>query len=228
MNTEICSVGQQYAIVYKELLFFNNFMLCVCILMPFTKYIPQYLMKKENDNYDTMKRKINQYTNWNLFLILCNSILNLYGINNIFLCKFIALNSFQIFIIYHGFILYDRGILFDITDKNAKPFLINIPKYDKLLIRTEYFVINIFIHILPAYYYIDYLIKKQPYGNEINMALYTILFKFFWALNVFGNFNVVSIYLPSFNGCVITLFNMMIASDYSIGMIVQVYKNMIK
>lgn len=209
--------------IYKELLFFNNFMLCICIIMPFVKYLPKYIMES-----DTMNRKINQYTNWNLFLILCNHMLFRFGIENLFICKFIALNSLQIFLLYHGFIIYDKGILFDITDKQSRPFVpINIPKYNKLLIQTEYFIINIFIHILPAYYYIDYLIKKQAYGNEINMALYTILFKFFWALNVFGSFNVVSIYLPSFNGCVITLFNAIVASDYSIGFAIQTYKNMI-
>ena len=211
-----------YKDTYKELLFFNNFMLCICIFMPFVKYIPQYVLEN-----DTMKRKINQYTNWNLFLILCNSILYWYGIDNIFLCKFIALNSFQIFFIYHAFIIYDKGILFDITDKQIRPLIpLNIERYNKTLIQAEYFIINIFIHILPAYYYIDYLIKKQPYGNEINMALYTILFKFFWALNVFGNFNVVSIYLPRFDGCVITLFNTIIAIDYSTGMAFQWYKNL--
>ena len=209
---------------YKELLFFNNFMLGVCILMPFVKYIPDYL-DQENT---AVKRKINQYTNWNLFLILCNMFLQAHGIENIFICKFIALNSFQIFIVYHAFVLYDSRILFNIVEKQTKPFLairLANDNWNTLVIRAEYFIINIIVHVLPAYYYMDYLIKKQQYGNEINMALYTILFKFFWALNVFGNFNVVSIYLPSFDGCVITLFNIIVATDYSLGMIVQWYKN---
>lgn len=213
--------------MYEELLFFNNFMMCVCVFMPFVKYIPDYVSDTKNTNHEVIKRKINQYTNWNLFLILCNYILNnSYDIRNIFLSKFIALNSFQIFLVYHLFIFYDRGLLFEITDKNSKPFTcINIPKYNNLIIRIEYFIINIFIHILPAYFYSDFLFKKQAYGNEINMSLYTMLFKFFWALNVFGNFNVVSIYLPRFEGCVIKLFNLLIAVDFAIGTIIHVYKN---
>jgi len=213
--------------MYTELLFFNNFMMCICVFMPFVKYIPDYVTKSKDVNHDMVKRKINQYTNWNLFLVLCNYILNhYYDIHNIFLSKFIALNSFQIFLIYHLFILYDKGLLFEITDKNSKPFSgIIIQRYNNFIIRTEYFIINIFIHILPAYYYKDFLFKKQQHGNEINMSLYTMLFKFFWALNVFGNFNVVSIYLPRFNGCVIKLFNLLIAIDFAIGSALHVYKN---
>jgi hypothetical protein len=195
--------------------------------MPFIKYIPEYITKTKTVDNDMIKRKINQYTNWNLFIILCNYILkHTYDIHNIFLSKFIALNSFQIFLIYHLFILYDKGLLFEITDKNSKPFSgINIPKWNNSIIQTEYFIINIFIHILPAYYYKDYLFKQQPYGNEINMSLYTMLFKFFWALNVFGNFNVVSIYLPKFQGCVIKLFNIIVGVDFAIGTAFHLYQN---
>jgi hypothetical protein len=209
--------------MYKEILFFNNFMMCICIFMPFVKYIPNYIVK----NNDMINRKINQYTNWNLFIILCNYILvNIFHIDNIFIAKFIALNSFQIFLIYHIFILYDHGLLFEITDKNTKPISgIMMPKYNDIIIRTEYFLINILIHILPAYYYKEYLFGSQQCINEINMSLYTILFKFFWALNVFGNFNVVSIYLPSFKGCIIKLFNIIVIVDFAIGSIIHIYNN---
>ncbi len=112
------------------------------------------------------------------------------------------------------FILYDSRVLFDILD-NAKPFLLNIGSHHNFMIKLEYFIVNFFIHILPAYMYKDYLLQKLP--SDMNIGIYTILFKFMWALNVFGNFNVVSIYLPTFDLCSVKLFNMIVALDYLTG-----------
>lgn len=208
--------------MYQELLFFNNVMIFMCFCILIVKYIPRYLT-----NNEIVIRKLNQYTNWNLFMILGENILrNYYGIRNIFISKFLALNSFQIFIIYHSFVLYDSRVLFDNNNQNTMPLtMIDVGKYNSLLIKTEYFFLNIMIHILPMYAYMDYLILEQPNSNEINMGLYTMLFKFFWALNVFGNFNVVSIYLPSYSGCHIRLFNILIIFDYISGIFFQHYTN---
>ncbi len=192
---------------YRQLSFFNNFLISIFLFMPCVRHLPIY--------NKTVSRKINQYTNWNLFMIACNHVLyNYYQIDNIFICRFLALNSLQIFFIYHMFILYDSRVLFDILD-NAKPFLLNIGSHHNFMIKLEYFIINFFIHILPAYMYKDYLLQKLP--SDMNIGIYTILFKFMWALNVFGNFNVVSIYLPTFDLCSVKLFNMIVALDYLTG-----------
>lgn len=208
--------------IYNELIFFNNAIIFLCFCFPLAKHIPYYINKCE-----MLERKINQYTNWNIFIIFCDYILiHYYNINNIFISKFIALNSFQIFIIYHCFVLYDTRVLFDNSDQNPLPLIgIDVGNYNSFLIKTEYFILNILLHILPLYVYLDYLLLEQPYGNELNMGIYTLLFKFFWALNVFGNFNVVTIYLPAYNGCHIKLFNVLIIFDYLTGVFFQYYIN---
>jgi hypothetical protein len=206
---------------YRQLSFFYNFLISIFVFMPCVRYLPII----NNPNNKTISRKINQYTNWNLFMLACNSIIyNYYHIDNVFISKFLALNSLQIFFIYHMFILYDSRVLFDILD-NAKPFLLNIGKYNTFMIRLEYFIINFFIHILPAYMYKDYILQKLPDEPELNIGIYTILFKFMWALNVFGNFNVVSIYLPTFDFCSVKLFNMIVVFDYLSGAFFEMYKH---
>ena len=198
---------------------FELFLCMIFIFMTISKRYTQCI------TIDILRRKINQYTNWNLFMMACNSIMyNFYGIDNIFLSKFLALNSLQIFLLYHGFVLYDSRILFDILD-NGKPFLLNIGAYQNAMIQLEYLIINFFIHILPAYTYRHYLIQKLPCEYEMNISIYTILFKFMWALNVFGNFNVISIYLPTFKFCSVKLFNMIVILDYAVGTIFEVYKH---
>lgn len=191
-----------------NLAFFHNFMVGIYVFMPMTKYLPRLFLRTHNK---TLERKLNQYTNWNLFMIGCQYILHRYfQIDNVYLSKFLALNSLEIFLIYHGFVIYDSRILFDILD-NGKPFLLNIGAYHNFMIKLEYFIINFLIHILPAYAYKDYILQSG------DMNIHTILFKFMWALNVFGNFDVISIYLPSFNLCSVKLFNMILIFDYALG-----------
>ena len=75
-------------------------------------------------------------------------------------------------------------------------------------------ICNIVFHILPVYYYSDTLIHYRSYDDTINMFLYTIFFKFMWALNIFGNFNITSIYVPTFDFCNVKLINMIVIIDY--------------
>jgi hypothetical protein len=186
--------------------------------MPFLKYVPEIFLKDKNT---TIHRKINQYTNWNIIMIMINYILNNYfEINNSLISKFIALNSLQIFLMYHIIVLYDCRILFDIVD-NSKPFILKIGRYNDIMIYTEYFIINILIHIMPVYFYYGYIFNTLPCGVDINMCLYTVLFKFMWALNIFGNFDVMSIYLPSCNICSIKIFNTALIFDYVSNYIIQ-------
>ena len=35
-----------------------------------------------------------------------------------------------------------------------------------------------------------------------------------WALNIFGNFNITSIYVPTFDFCNVKLINMIVIIDY--------------
>ena len=190
-------------------------------------FIPKLLLKKNS----TITRKINQYTIWNLKIICVDYILNNYfNINNIFLSKFIAFNSVQICILYHIIILYDKKVLFSIVNNEIKPFVnligINSKKYNISIIYFEYMIINVLIHILPIYSYRKYLINYDEY-NMINMSIYTMLFKFYWALNVFGNFDITKLYIPEYKGCDIILFNSILLLDYGVVYIFNNYKYLI-
>lgn len=156
-------------------------------------------------------------------MIIANSIMyNIFNIDNILISRFIAINSFQIMTLFHLFILYDSNILFFAID--TKPFILKYNIFNKIsdfhLVRFEYFVCNIFVHILPAYAYKDFLTIKDVTENgiceynSINMLQSIIIFKFMWVLNIFGDFNITSIYVPSFNWCNVKLINLVITIDY--------------
>jgi hypothetical protein len=189
--------------------------------MPISKKYSQFI------KIDVIRRKINQYTNWNILMIIANSIVyNIFNIDNQLISRFIAINSFQIMTLFHLFILYDSNILFYALD--TKPFILKYNVFNKIsdfhLVRFEYFVCNIFVHVLPAYAYKDFLTIKNVNINDIdnriceynniNMFQYIILFKFMWVLNIFGDFNITSIYVPSFNWCNVKLINLVITIDY--------------
>jgi hypothetical protein len=196
---------------------FELFLITMITLMPISKKYSQFI------KIDVLRRKINQYTNWNILMIIANSIMyNIFNIDNVLISRFIAINSFQIMTLFHLFILYDSNILFYALD--TKPFILKYNVFNKIsdfhLVRFEYFICNIFVHILPAYAYKDFLTIKNinvnaicEYNN-INMFQYIILFKFMWVLNIFGDFNITSIYVPSFNWCNVKLVNLVITIDY--------------
>lgn len=214
-------------IINNDFNFFNNFMLATYFFIQIMLFIPKLLLKKNS----TITRKINQYTIWNLKIICVDYILNNYfNINNIFLSKFIAFNSVQICILYHIIILYDKKVLFSIVNNEIKPFVnligINSKKYNISIIYFEYMIINVLIHILPMYSYRKYLINYDEY-NMINMSIYTMLFKFYWALNVFGNFDITKLYIPEYKGCDIILFNSILLLDYGVVYIFNNYKYLI-
>jgi len=170
----------------------------------------------ENIKIDVLRRKINQYTNWNIYIIFLNYILiNYFNINNLMISKFIANNSLNIFILFHTFIIYDSRILFHTIDNS--PFILNKLVRgisEKRLLQTEYIICNIIFHVLPVYFYKDTLMYYKSCDDTKNMYLYTIIFKFMWSLNIFGNFNFMSIYIPSFDFSNIKLVNFIILWDY--------------
>jgi hypothetical protein len=186
----------------------------------YTVFILMMLSSKYNSSIkiNVIKRKINQYTNWNIYIIFANYILiNIFEINNLLISKFIANNSLIIMILFHSFLIYDPRVLFETID--GEPFVLNkIIKNvsSSTLLRTEYMICNVIFHILPVYYYSDTLIHYRSYDDKISMFLYTIFFKFMWALNIFGNFNITSIYVPSFDFCNVKLINMIVIFDYLI------------
>jgi len=56
---------------------FELFLATIITLMPISKKYSQYI------TIDVMRRKINQYTNWNILMILANSALfNIFSIDN--------------------------------------------------------------------------------------------------------------------------------------------------
>jgi len=186
---------------------FEIFLATVIILMPITKKYSQFI------TIDIIRRKINQYTNWNILMIIMNSaIYNFFNIDNHLISRFIAINSFQIMSLFHLFLLYDSAILFCLMD--ATPILLKHKIFSAIsktnLVRFEYFVVNIIVHILPVYYYKDYLVLK----DDIHMFQYLIMFKFMWVLNIFGDFNITSIYVPTFEGCNVKLINLVVIIDY--------------
>jgi hypothetical protein len=174
---------------------------------------------------DVVRRKINQYTNWNILMILANATLyNVFNVNNHIISHFIAVNSFQIMTLFHLFMIYDSNVLFCVMD--AKPFLLKHPLFSRIsnhiLVRSEYFVANIFVHILPVYLYKDYLTLRSSdevmatAAMKIDIFHYIIMFKFMWVLNIFGDFNITSIYVPTFSGCNVKLINLVVAIDFLI------------
>jgi hypothetical protein len=184
----------------------------IIMLMPLSKkYAP--LIKS-----DVVRRKINQYTNWNLLMILANSILyNVWGIDNYIISRFIAINSIQIMTLFHMFMIYDSNVLFCVMDD--EPVLLKHSVFSRisnnLLVRFEYFIANIMVHIMPVYYYKDYLaLESGDSGSSLDMFHYIIMFKFMWVLNIFGDFNITSIYVPSFDGCNVRLVNLVVIVDF--------------
>jgi hypothetical protein len=69
---------------------------------------------------------------------------------------------------------------------------------------------------LPVYFYRDYLVLRSGGGDTmpIDMFHYIIMFKFMWVLNIFGDFNITSIYVPTFSGCNVKLVNLVVAIDF--------------
>jgi len=190
---------------------FEMFLFLIFTIMYFNKHC--LIMIKS----DLIRRKFNQYTNWNLLMILVNYVLNnCFNIHNILISKFIAHNSLQVVLLFHGFLLYDKRILFLTID--TTPFLLKYTFNDtfsnQTLIKLEYFLCNIIIHIIPVYYQSNTLINYKSCDNTIYIYMYSILFKFMWILNIFGNFNITSIYVPSFDLCNVKLVNIIILSDY--------------
>jgi hypothetical protein len=190
---------------------FEIFYITFIMLMPFSKkYAP--LIKS-----DVVRRKINQYTNWNLLMILANSLLyNVWGINNHIISRFIAINSIQIMTLFHMFIMYDSNVLFCVM--NDEPVLLKHSICRRIstsnLVRLEYLIGNIVVHILPVYFYRDYLFIASAAGGDLDMLPYIIMFKFMWVLNIFGDFNITSIYVPTFNGCNVRLVNIVVIVDF--------------
>jgi len=196
---------------------FEIFLATIITLMPISKKYSQFI------KIDVLRRKINQYTNWNILMIIINSMIyNFLNIDNYLISRFIAINSFHIMTLFHMFVLYDSNILFYAMD--AKPFILKYNVFNKFsdfnLVRFEYFICNLFVHILPVYIYKDFLPIKNVNDNgisvynNVDMFQYIIMFKFMWVLNIFGDFNITSIYVPSFNGCNVKLVNLVVIIDF--------------
>ena len=189
---------------------FEIFLVGILIIMPVTKKLSEIFIENI-----AIKIKLCQYTNWNIVMILANYICNNYfDYNNKIIDKFIAFNSLQIFILFHSFMLYDKRILFEEL-RGINPFSRSLSLFDNISKRTlmscEYFIANIILHILPVYYYKDCLVYYN--NTELNMYTYLIIFKFIWVLNIIGNFNVTSIYIPKLDICNIKIINIIIFID---------------
>lgn len=191
---------------------FEMFYMTIITLMPISKKYTPFIKN------DLLRRKINQYTNWNILMITANSALyNIFAIKNHIISQFIAINSFQIMALFHLFMLYDSNVLFCVME--STPCLLKHPIFSRIsnnsLVRFEYFVANIIVHILPVYFYRNYLIGVTT-DYSIQMFQYIIMFKFMWVLNIFGDFNITSIYVPTFSGCNVKLINLVVIVDFII------------
>ena len=89
-------------------------------------FISMMISSKYNSSIkiNVIKRKINQYTNWNIYIMFVHYILiNVFGINNLLISKFIANNSLIIMLLFHSFLIYDPRVLFETID--GEPFVLN-------------------------------------------------------------------------------------------------------
>lgn len=198
--------------ITTDLLNFELFLLTTITLMPVSKKLTEIFIENI-----VIKRKINQYTNWNITMIFMNYInTNIFLNRNQFIDKFIALNSLQIFMFFHGFILYDKRILFEEL-QGVEPLSRKLLMFNNISKRTilncEYILINIILHILPVYYYKNTLLNYNLEHKDVSMYLYTIGFKFMWVLNTIGSFNVTSIYVPKLDICNIKITNLIFSID---------------
>jgi len=189
---------------------FEYFLVGILTLMPVTKNLTEIFI----DNI-VIKRKIYQYTNWNIVMLVINFINNNYfDYYNKIIDKFIAFNSLQIFIFFHSFMLYDKRILFEEL-QGIEPFSRKLSIFNsiskKTLLFYEYIILNIILHILPVYYYKDSLINYN--NNDVNMYTYSIIFKFTWVLNIVGDFNVTSLYVPKLDISNIKIVNIILFLD---------------
>lgn len=189
---------------------FEIFLIGILTMMPVTKKLSEIFVENI-----AIKKKLCQYTSWNIFMIVVNYINNNYfDYYNKIIDKFIAFNSLQIFILFHSFIIYDKRILFEELE-GINPFLRYLSIFNNVskrsLLSCEYFICNIILHILPVYYYKDCLL----YYNDatLNMYAHLIIFKFVWVLNIIGNFNVTSLYVPKLDICNIKVINTIILTD---------------
>jgi hypothetical protein len=160
-----------------ELINCELILLTTTIILPFTKkFIDNYIYNDKIKDFSTII--LNQYTNWNLFLIMLNILYS-----NDYLEYFITINSSSIFIIYH--IIYYNNIL-----NLFKIFIIYDSYYEVIIINIG----NFFMHILPVIYYINKYIDKKII-IDINMGYQVCLFNMLWSLQVVGNFDPSVIYV---------------------------------
>ena len=78
----------QLVVYNKDSNQFEVFLYIIFIFMMISKYY------NDNINIDILRRKINQYTNWNIYLIFLNYLLiNYFGINNLFMQRLSTFSS---------------------------------------------------------------------------------------------------------------------------------------
>lgn len=165
----------KHELINYELMKCELILLTTTIILPFTKKFIDYMYNDKIKDFSSII--FNQYTNWNLFLIILNLLYS-----NDYLEYFITINSSSIFIIYH--FLYYNNIL-----KLFKIFII-YDKYDIIIINIG----NFFMHILPLIYYIEHYFNKKHIIN-INMGYQVCLFNMIWSLQIVGNFDPSVIYV---------------------------------
>ena len=168
---------------------FELIMLFITLFFPFLKNIPnKFLKNKENINYYEIK--LSQYTFWNIFIIMINFILNLNNIYNYLLFKFILINSISICSTFHLLYLNHYNLIYIFPKTNNMSFL-------------EFHTCSFITHILPAIYFLNEYIKIDKNNNytsivlyeNVNLGIYTLLFKTLWCFTVFNDFNISKVYL---------------------------------
>jgi len=163
----------KYDLLDLELLEYELIIISTSIFIPSVKkLIKKYTPDSNFKSFSVMI--INQYTNWNLFLIAINLLHS-----NIYLEYFITINSSTIFIIYHVFYLKDLIKITHDTQSYYNHLLMNIA--------------NIFMHILPLIYYFNHYLDKKTIIN-FNIGYHSCLFNLIWSLQVVGSYDACSIY----------------------------------
>lgn len=162
------------------------------LFLPSFKNFPKLILNGSHNIkfIELLEIKFEQYTNWNIFLIIIYYTLYFFNTDNYILRDFITVNSNTIFIIFHSFYIYDYKLF------------TYFPKSNNMSILT-FNICSFISHILPVivFNYNSYTYNYQY--DYINLGFYSLLLKTIWAFQNFGSFNVSEAYFDIKNDKII-------------------------
>lgn len=199
---------------FKE---FEKMLFFITIVLPFFHKIPKIIFKN-NKRIIYWELKLSQYTNWNILIILLNCVLNYYNIYNNILLEFITVNSISICITFHLIYLNDYNLIYIFPKTNDMSFI-------------EFHLCSFITHILPVIYFlykynnIEIEYQQPIYCPNINIGIYTLLFKLLWCFTTVKDFEVAKIYSKEHNDLSRTALKFSFLIHYFTGLTFSMLKN---